>query len=331
MPLLVDSFLELSKMKLVAFARSLWQRPREQPNVKIPFLQLPAQLVGRIATFLEPADKLLLAQTCRSIRMYLRMHSSMIYLSRADYFAYLACLARELPKQWVCDYCMALHPIDKYDRPTNQWCPRSCPVYAELGFWCRGRLRSFYQIRLEHHHVQLALKYTRLQQRKYKSYLRALLQPYAKQPFNTGSSATIAHETRYSTYPRIVAGRDGIPRFLLYSVWKYFAGGRDIVFQNLGDQRICPHLLFRDGNFSEDNNNLSQSFLWALNPENWGFECRNACPRCATDFSVMLRGRNLYLQVWQDLGPEGSPLDLAWRSQTVRGGQRFPQVNYYFD
>ncbi|KAF2964670.1 hypothetical protein GQX73_g8895 [Xylaria multiplex] len=202
-------------MKLVTFVRSLWKRPREQPNVNIPFLQLPVELLGYIATFLSPADAVLLSQTCRLIR---------------------ACLTRDLPEQWVCDYCMALHPINKRDKPTTARRPCSCPM------------------------------------------------------------------------------------FLLLSIWRYFAGGRDLMLQHLGCQQICPHLEFRDNDYFKYNNDLLQTFLLAFQPGYGDVEWRSACPRCATDYSVMLSGRNLYLQVWQDFGPEGSPLDLAWRSQNIRPG-----------
>ncbi|KAI1164059.1 hypothetical protein F5B18DRAFT_616734 [Nemania serpens] len=207
-------------MKLVTFARSLWRRPREQPNVNIPFLQLPVELVDCIAAFVAPADKVLLTRTCRSMRACLGKHSNPAHLSRADYFAYLAGIAREQPKQWVCDFCMALHPIDKYDRPTTEYRPCSCPVDDRWASWHRNRLQEHRDIEIQHHHVQLALKYTRLQQRKYDSYLRALLESYKEKPFDALGLRCIAHQVRYSAYPRIVTGSDGNPRFLLYSAWE---------------------------------------------------------------------------------------------------------------
>ncbi|KAI0542079.1 hypothetical protein GGR58DRAFT_497432 [Xylaria digitata] len=307
-------------MKLVTSAKSLWKRPHEQPNVNIPFLQVPPEIIGSIATFLGPADIVLLSQTCRSMRTCLSKQSNATHLSCADYFAYLAGIARELTDQWVCDYCMALHPINKRDKPTTKRRPCSCPVHVIRASWRRNRLQNPHHIGIEHHHVQLALKYTRLQQRKYDSYLRALLEPYQKKPFDTQSRGLITHEARYSAYPRIVTGSDGNPRFLLFSIWRYLAGGRDIMLQHLGCQQICPHLQFRDHDYFQYNNDLLQTFLLALHADGGGVEWRSSCSRCATDFSVMLSGRNLYLQVWQDFGPEGSPLDLAWRSQNIRPG-----------
>ncbi|KAI1126098.1 hypothetical protein F5Y10DRAFT_294035 [Nemania abortiva] len=305
-------------MMLVTFAKSLWKQPCEQPSINSPFLQVPAELLSYIATFLAPADAVLLSQTCRSMRARLGKHSNTARLSCADQFAYLAGIARDLPEKWVCDYCLALHPINKRDKPTAERRPCSCPLYSFQKSWLRTRLHNHYHIAIEHHHVQLALKYTRLQQRKYDSYLQDLLKPYQERPFSTMSYTSITHQARYSAYPRIVTGSDGNPKFLLFSVWKYLAGGRDIMFHRLGCQRICPHLKFLDYDYDKYNNSLLHTVRWALHKS--GMEWRNSCARCATDFSAMLCGRNLYLQVWQDLGPEGSPLDLAWRSQNIYPG-----------
>ncbi|KAI1115921.1 hypothetical protein F5Y14DRAFT_408621 [Nemania sp. NC0429] len=310
-------------MNLVTFVRSLWRRHSpEKQNASVLILQLPVELIDYIATFLAPADKALLSQTCRSMRMCLSKHLSTADLSPADKFAYLAGIARERPRQWVCDFCMALHPIDRNDKPTAERRPCSCPAHVIWESWCRTPLQTAsFSLEIEHHHVQLALKYTRLQKRRYNSYLRAILEPCQKREYNTYTGGPITHQVRYSAYPRIVTGRDGTPRFLLFSVREYVAGGRDIGIQNLGWQRICPHLgLFDRGGSGYNDNNLVHSFVWALNPGQDGTAWRNACDRCATDFSVTLCGRNLYLQVWQDFGPEGSPLDLAWRSQNIRGG-----------
>ncbi|KAJ2978018.1 hypothetical protein NUW58_g7628 [Xylaria curta] len=307
-------------MKLIAFAKSLWERPSEKPNADVPFLQLPAKVIHLIAKSLTPADIALLSQTCRSMRESLNKYPNAAALSRADYFAYLAGMARGLPNQWLCDYCMALHPIDKRDKPTTKWRPCSCPNYSVLASHRRCRLQNP-NIPFEHHHIQLALKYTRLGQRKYDSYLRALLEPYQEWHFYTMGRRAIDHEAHYFAFPRIVTGGDGNPRYLLFSTCRYLGGGRDMLIQNLGCQDICPHLHFRDdGDYYQYNNNLFRAFQYALEPKYHGHEWEAACPRCATDFSVTRRGRNLYLKVWQDFGPEGSPIDLAWRSQTFRPG-----------
>ncbi|KAJ8126623.1 hypothetical protein O1611_g7016 [Lasiodiplodia mahajangana] len=315
------SFLASSKMALAAYVRSWWKQPHEQPDTSCPLLdQMPVELIDCIADFLAPADKVLLALTCRAMRACLGQHSDAARLSRAEYFTYLAGMARALPEQWVCDYCMTLHPINKYDKPTTLRRPCSCPRYDTRALWRRSRVQNGRHIGIEHHHVQLALKYTRLKQQKYDSYLQSLLEPYQNEPFDTLGRGNITHEVRYSAYPRIVTGRDGNPRLLLLSIWKYLAGGRDIMVRNIGRQRICPHLQFFDWDYPSYSNNLLQTFQWALGPGNRGTEWRSVCARCATDFSVMLRDGNLYLQVWQDFGPEGSPLDLTWRSQNVRPG-----------
>ncbi|KAI0401811.1 hypothetical protein F4802DRAFT_578511 [Xylaria palmicola] len=302
-------------MKLIAFAKSLWTQLSEKQNVSVPFLQLPVQLYDHIATFLAPADIVLLSQTCRSIRVSLFKHPSGAHLSRADYFAYLAGMAHGLPDQWVCDYCMALHPVNKRDTPTAACSPCPCPAES------RGPpLHNPCLLRIDHHHVQLALKYTRLQLRKHDPYLQALLEPRLNSRFRTYACSYITHEARYSAYPRIAIGSDGNPRFLLFSTWRYIAGGRDLMLHNLGYQWICPHLEFRGDDYFQHDNDLFRAFRLALHPGGAGKEWRNACSRCTTDFSVMRCGASLYLRVWQDFGPEGSPLDPVWRSQSTRPG-----------
>ncbi|KAI1383968.1 uncharacterized protein F4822DRAFT_433918 [Hypoxylon trugodes] len=54
-----------------------------------------------------------------------------------------------------------------------------------------------------------------------------------------------------------------------------------------------------------------------LKPEKDIRERSGACVHCATNFSVQLTAKHLKIYVWQDFGPEGSPIDIEWRSQVA--------------
>ncbi|KAL7622012.1 hypothetical protein AAE478_007513 [Parahypoxylon ruwenzoriense] len=297
--------------------RSPWKWLRREQNLghnlDHPFLRLPAELIYLVAEFLTPADLALFSQTCCWLRATFKRHSNAAHFSRTEYLSYLAGCARGLSEQWVCEECMALHPIVKLDTPASIYHMSSCPLGWDTSS-CDGHLYGtirtdarldYRQIRIEHHHVQLALKYTRLQRRKYNSYLQALTAPHHDMRF--GPSAAIPLKTHYSAYPKVVAGDEGNPRFLLLSTWRYHKG-------------LCPHLelnyctspRLRGGPCHV----LESAVEEALEAQSNGQERTGACPRCATDFSVRLTSEYLNLHVWQDFGPEGSPVDLAWKSQS---------------
>ncbi|RYO98547.1 hypothetical protein DL764_007054 [Monosporascus ibericus] len=321
---------------LPTILRSLWKRPGGKQNQDNSFLQFPPELICLVGEFLTPAQLALFSQTCRSLRATLGRRSNAAHLSRTEYFEYLAVRARGLPEQWVCERCMALHPIVKLDAPATRHDFSSCPLAlfttsrdGHLYRRSRGDSRLGYsQFRIDHHHVQLALKYTRLQHHKYNSYLQALMAPHHDMRF--GPRAAILHRAaipcklHYSAYPKVVAGDDGNLRFLLLSTWRYHKGREDISLRNIGYQRICPHLELNDCTVpclhGDPSHVLETAVEEALEARGDGRERIGACPRCATDFSVQLTSEYLNLHVWQDFGPEGSPVDLAWKSQSSAHG-----------
>ncbi|KAI1742718.1 hypothetical protein F4680DRAFT_445755 [Xylaria scruposa] len=323
-------------------------RPR---NLYSRLLQLPLELIFIIAKFLSPVDLVLLAQTSRSLRAIFQNQASATKLSSTEYLSFLAGLVRDKPEEWVCENCMTLHPIVKRDTPAAENHVSSCPYRHVPPSWlhqsgaastntyrreirdCRDffgkKVRHdtrlcFSQIRIEHRHIQLALKYTRLQERKYNSYLRALLKPYQDKSFKRRNGSQL--KTHYSAHPKIVASHDGNPRFLLLSTWRYHRGRENITFDEIGRLKICPHIELdpRPPGFSryptlalrESNKRaLQEAMESALETQENRQEKTGACARCATDFSVQLGCRFLDLYVWQDFGPEGSPVDLAWETQ----------------
>ncbi|KAI1398316.1 hypothetical protein F4819DRAFT_502465 [Hypoxylon fuscum] len=302
--------------RLPAIFRSIWKWLRREQSQDSLLLQLPLELVYLVAEFLTPVDLALLSQTCRSLQAALKGYSNASHLCRTEYLTYLAGLARGLPEKWVCEGCMTLHPIVRFDTPGSKYHKSYCPLKSVTSLRYGpphykipddDRLRCK-QIPIGHRHVQLALKYTRLKCPEYKSYLQALIAPHHDMQFKPSRETLL--KTHYSAYPRIVAGDDGNLRFLLLSTWRYYKGRKDILLHELGYQMICPHLRLNCGPCV-----LESATEKALKARGNGRERTGACPRCATDFSVQLTSGYLSLRVWQDFGSEGSPVDLAWKSQ----------------
>ncbi|KAI0532244.1 hypothetical protein GGR58DRAFT_523397 [Xylaria digitata] len=290
------------------------KRPRKQQSPNY-LLQLPVELILCIADFLNPPDLILFSQTCYSLRAILQKHTITTKLSRAEYLLYLTACAREQPNKWVCKKCATLHPIRKLDTPAVGFLRSSCPRRSYEGFrlgtplWY-GQMR----VQLEHRHIQLAFKYTRLQQDKYKSYLKALLAPHHDMGFSPTD-----HQLKiyYSTYPKIATAHNGNLTFLLLSSWRYYKDklcGK-ILFDKIGYLPISPHVIiapFWTWRPQDSSYRLQEAIKSALEAEGDSQEHKGACPRCATDFSVQSDSQFLDLHVWQDFGPEGSPGDLAW-------------------
>ena len=308
---------------------------QEQPNPTCTILLQPIEVLLLVADHLPPASRVLLSQTCRSIRAALGNPSSKS-LSRRDFVDYLSGLARSLLSRWVCDVCHALHPVLEADTPRNarQWVPwlrhTSCPLGSDAWeFHCYGRESRNLDRRpvpYDHRHIQLALKYTRTNDRQYQSYLYNLLMPLHANAESYGQywSGQGYHEPnaiQYSTYPKIVAVPRGLAnasgelRFLLNSVWHYRQYYRPVSIDSMSSLRICPHLDFRI-RYLRDSGDLLQVLISALTS---AFEAAGeaviseACPRCPTDFSVKASAEYACVRVWQDLGSETSPLDVAWR------------------
>ncbi|KAI2642190.1 hypothetical protein GGS21DRAFT_293920 [Xylaria nigripes] len=295
------------------------------PNQSVPLLQLPVELVQQVAQFLKPVDITLLSQTCRSLWAAFGESFRPGKISDTDRLPYLVGLARSKPDVWVCGDCTILHPVDN---------PHDTPIRESKGavrLTCpKLRIKSFvfggvgeFQARLEHRHVQLALKYTRLQQPEYDEYLRALLKPHEYVIMRSDHPDFVGREI-YDVKPRVCTDDDGNLRFLLLSTWLYITRGGGLLGNNgytikhKWAQLICPHLGITRN--SVNNNALTaairQVFIDGASsnrPARIG-----SCYCCATDFSVQWIGANLVLRAWQDFGSEVSPTDLAWQTHIIK-------------
>ncbi len=253
-------------------------------------------------------------------------------LSREQQLEFLACLVRSDPENWVCEACVELHAVVELDTPTRPW-HMSCP--RGWASWCRtvyGSQHARLNGRLiDHRHVQLALKYSRMERHSGRRYLQELLAPqhnpnFAAHVYSDGRPHALA--IKYSAYPKVAMGADNRLRYLLLSVWHYRRIHEAVSLDTMGSLQICPHLYFSPRRAGRDARSpcepregcaedIAVSAIGSALYAQGSLEVYGGCPRCRTDFSVRASSEFAVLRAWQDLGPECSPIDLAWKSQVV--------------
>ncbi|KAI1441159.1 hypothetical protein F5Y02DRAFT_311873 [Annulohypoxylon stygium] len=299
-----------------------WGIPLRKKRKESPLLQLPVELIHRISNELSPSSRLILSQTCRPLREILGKDVSLIRFTRQDRCEFLAAIARQLPDRWVCEACIGLHGVITVDTPETP-CSITCLAGRErwryTGYGQRDRLDSRL-LRIDHRHIQLALKYTRLQCYRYQQYLNQLIAPHINPSFETHPwpyKQPNKLAVRYSAYPKIVMGHDGNLRFILLSTWCYQEDGSPLSLPAMGDLKICPHLRLMYGLGKGVGHDLG-SLRGILRPYLLhGGRHRTKgyyyCCYCPTDLRITKSPGRIELHAWQDLGPEGSPLDKSWR------------------
>ncbi|XXH05984.1 hypothetical protein Hte_012429 [Hypoxylon texense] len=289
------------------------------------------------------------------------MSQAILVSTRNEYLNHLAYRAKALPDVWVCEACAALHSVDQWDLPRAPriTCPLGMKQWNHKVYNKPARLDER-NITLDHRHVQLALKYTRMKDTRYRGYLRALLEPQRNQDFRpfAGLDENPSYlKVQYLTHPKIVEGPDGRPHFLLRSTWRYNYTCKNVIGRmsraSLGDLTICPHTGFCDeeyrclyGNGGYINPTLEDAVDEALDmaqvdgdgdenndevdDDNDGEDedgdededgVRGWCPWCPTDFRVRASRKHIEIRAWQDMGTEGSPTDPEWRVHVASHGQ----------
>ncbi|KAI0890682.1 uncharacterized protein GGS22DRAFT_16995 [Annulohypoxylon maeteangense] len=285
-------------------------------------LQLPVELIHHISDDLSPASRLVLSQTCRPLGEILRRDALANPFTREYRCEYLAAIARQRPDYWVCEVCVRLHKVDTSDTPEKP-CVQTCSAgrkrWRQTGYGQQDRLDARL-LRIDHRHIQLALKYTRLKCRNYQDYLDNLLVPRIETKFGTHLwpyRQPNVLSVHYSAFPKIVVGDDGNLRFLLLSSWRYEVDTKSITIPAMGDLKICPHLRLTYGarrGIGHEIGSLKRILSSFLPRE--GMDNKNGfyfCCYCPTDLCVKTSRARLILSAWQDLGPEGSPMDKSWR------------------
>lgn len=275
-------------------------------------LQLPIELVLLIAGSLAKQNQMILAQTCRALwrilheclRLDLRLGGRYMRLPCDAHLDYLVCLARGKPNTWLCDSCRGLHPV------THSQIERSdvsCVGWKAKAIHLPGPT-------LYYHHVQLALKYSRMKRENptYRRSLKKLLAPQHTEPL---FPEILPARQRFSASHRIVDGK-----FLLHTVWvcALISPHFPVSLDNMGPMKACQHLFAPETPLGLDYRSslsLAQAIELAMDKPEGGEVC-GWCPWCATDFSVEASPVRITMRAWNNLGPEGSPLNPEWRAQT---------------
>ncbi|KAI5860243.1 hypothetical protein GGS23DRAFT_581756 [Durotheca rogersii] len=307
-------------------------RPIAQ-NPDCALLQLPVDVILLISQALSSASRALLSQTCCSLRAVLGSHSAAT-LERHQRLEYLAGVARDLPERWVCEACVKLHRVVNLDtpkEPQHMSCPLGWDSWRHRAYHYRRHRLDSRLVRLDHRHVQLALKYTRLRDEGHREYLQKLLEPYRDDNFVTHiypcRPGVLA--ARYLVYPKVVVGADNNLRYMTLSTWLYHTDIEPISPFAVGDLYVCPHLCFLHSLWLKFGpvGRVGAVIHAALETQGASGELFGACPRCHTDFSVRASQDHVELSVWQDLGPEGHPENPAWLSQNNMVRQETSNAN----
>ncbi|TFB01474.1 hypothetical protein CCMA1212_006401 [Trichoderma ghanense] len=306
--------------------------PSAQRDLTSHLLQLPVELVVAIASQVPRPSQILASQSCRALRNILcdsvlqgedRLPEN---LSREEQAEFLLCLSRGRPGEWVCEECMELHPAYMHDTPAKPMSEGYLPCFFP-GFGLRQDLNvhANYGFKLNHRHVQLALKHARLAAAGSlgTTYLQRLLQPHHKRIRSRYTRRRLVDAT-FSAHPKVVDGR-----FLVKTTFDFREGHDKVRREYLGTVGLCGHQLIQAsdvqgwrGQLSDSHNDLHPLYALLVAAraafQKPGTEFCGRCEFCGTDFSVEASPERVTVRAWKDFGPEGTTYDPYWRSHASR-------------
>ncbi|KAH0489987.1 hypothetical protein TgHK011_001473 [Trichoderma gracile] len=306
--------------------------PSAQPNTASRLLQLPAELVVAIGAQLPRPSQILASQSCRALRNILcdsvipgedRLPET---LNREEQAEFLLHLSRGQPYKWVCEECMELHPAFMHDMPGKPMSEAYLPCFFP-GFGQRQdlNLHAIYGFKLNHRHVQLALKHARLAATEPldTTYLQKLLQPHHKRIRSRYTRKRLV-DADFLAHPKIADGR-----FLVKTTFEFREGYDKVCREYLGTVAVCGHQVIQAsdvhnwrGQLSDAHNDLHPLYalLIAVRAafQSPGMEFCGRCEFCGTDFSVKASPERVTVRAWKDFGPEGTTYDPYWRSHMSR-------------
>ncbi|PTB35903.1 hypothetical protein M441DRAFT_125299, partial [Trichoderma asperellum CBS 433.97] len=290
-------------------------------------LQLPLDVILLVGDYLSLHDKFFLSQTCRAFRNIMGQdwESKILRISPADELTFWAGLAFVFVDYWACPKCYKLHhfiPLDLLDESLSRH-PPLCGVDLSRGAFAEESYR------LQYHHIQLALKFSRLGNSYYSKYLAALMKKHTY----TDASTRDLFSKSYTAEPRIIDSR-----FFLREEWKISNSIFSLV-DTIDIHRflipVCPHLRIicggvwlsrrckeafgRISKHARAITGLEDGIESALaHPGQW---ISVSCPRCPTDCDIKVsKGLNkVKVMAWHDFGIEGSPLDGGWEAHVESG------------
>ncbi|KAL7805674.1 hypothetical protein V8C44DRAFT_352013 [Trichoderma aethiopicum] len=318
-------------MSLTLHPRRCNGEPSAQQSLTSALLQLPTELVIAIASHVPRPNQILASQTCTALRNILcdsvlpeddRLPA---HLPREEQAEFLRLLSRGSPGEWVCEECMELHPAYMHDTPIKPMAEGFLPCFFPGLGQEDTHIHAHYGFKLDHRHVQLALKHARLAATTGLSteYLQRLLQPirkhirsrYTRKGFVDGD---------FSAYPKVVDGR-----FLVKSTFEFREAYSKICREYLGTIALCGHQIIQASDVHNwrgrvvDPHNEVQPLYALLVATRAAFlvpgtEFCGSCRFCGTDFAITATPDRVTLRCWQDFGPEGTTYDPHWRSHVSR-------------
>lgn len=233
--------------------------------------------------------KVLLSQTCRALWYPLRCKSSSA-VEEATAVKRLECLAvlRDiLPDRRLCTFCRALHLLDPKNLPVTGFDRFYKPCPAPETIWSRHRLMPYYAIAFRH--VQLAMKYTRLEG-IHQDYRASILQR-----FTISIPRFYSMRLKFTAEPLVVHGK-----FILMTIFAFYEDVGPISFSTLSQahSQFCSHL--DAGNFLHPNNPLLAAIRFAFNEADGQRDLHqkvHSCDRCPTDYSIVIKDRRATLYI----------------------------------
>lgn len=301
-------------MRLVSRMRRPLREIRRPPQHGSALLQLPTEVALLVAENLPRYSLHILAQCCTDLRRLIMAHFRIrnesyrfTWLDRIDY---CFCMARERLDVWVCSGCSKLHRVSYEDIPRTlvEGITGSCRFFGLLqnisGDLCHDGSRLFY---IHEAHVQLALKYTRLQDRLndlQRAYLRTLLLDRTKrltERYDSPTSSTGVYCTIKILVPR--------GHFLLYiGYWQQHAVSSAAEWHQKVIDSSCMHQSDPATKFAMLPGGMPGRTDRSMDEQS------GSCRHCATDVSVLtgrVTGRT-FVRIWKDLGTEVPQTHPEW-------------------
>ena len=290
--------------------------PRQEQQGKSLLLILPPEILFEIFEHLPFYSQHILAQTCSALQNTLRepieTSRNALQEDRKEYQDFTTLVEWNIPTRLMCEHCAKPHRLHINDTPT-QWndcySMHQCPPLEQL---MAPSLYQWVPFNLNMRHVQLALKFHRLDGGKHGAYVRSLLLPARgseERLFQNVPAPYVKirpHVVHYQVTPAVVGAR-----YLLriqYD-WDHEDGPPSII-------EMCHHLkiskeawtissgkgeprMLRELNAADEVVNRAMSFPGRGRPEILGH-----CKDCVTSFSVQGTAVTCKICIWQDLGPE---------------------------
>ncbi|KAL7786631.1 hypothetical protein V8C37DRAFT_412430 [Trichoderma ceciliae] len=299
---------------LQALFKQFW-RAKIEPSQRCRILELPDEIILIIANHLALYDKFILFHTCRTMLRLMSCPWEREFLrqSSTEKIDCLLGIAHHKPDRWVCASCCKLHVVNLLDHPLVAKTP---PCVG------RSRLGPLSKYNLEHHHIQLALKLSRLGVNR--SYLKKLLAPCTNTLKNAGS------RYNYTAQPKVIEDR-----FVLFEKMTIGSTRGPLSQQDMeeGFIMICPHLALPRSYrrcfqpVVQDlcpSTALDEATTLALNSP--GLEMQGRCEFCPTDYTVLFTNsqQELTFNTWHDFGTSGPASSPFWSSQVWIGKDHQP-------